>query len=280
MSDQNKDQAVWAALGNIRHSAVVTEARVYAEDVARRRAQRRAVWQRLFVVPSLAAAAALIAAMVLWPAADRFETGVGEMRTATLPDGSTVTLNTATEIAFAFTDGERRVNLLKGEAHFDVAHDTARPFRVAAGPMTVTAIGTAFDVAALPSRTAVTLIEGKVVVQSAASPEPTTLAPGEQLVVAADGFVKPKTVAKLDTALAWQRSLVDINDLTLADALAEVNRYSETKVTVRDASLKDRRVSGVFRTGDVEAVALALRTYFGLQIVSRSKTAIVLDKAG
>ena len=289
-----KHQSVWDALEGLRDSHPVSQARSYAHQLEAARERRRRTWANVhawtfprFAVGALVTLGLAATAVVLWRPADRLQTNIGEIRTVTLADGSTVMLNTDTQIEFNFTDKERRVRLVNGEARFDVAHNTSRPFRVSAGPVVVTAVGTAFDVATLQKRTTVTLIEGKVLVEAKAQgdrPVTTTLSPGDQLMVAPDGHVNsnpnpnPNRIAKLDAAIAWQQSLVDINDETLADALAEINRYSETKVVLRDRSLLDRRISGQFRTGDVEAFAAALNVYFGLQVVDHAKDKIVLDR--
>ncbi len=99
------------------------------------------------------AAAAMLAVFViaagLWfyyPRAERFETALGEQHSVVLSDGSLVTLNTRSEMELHFSHTQRRIKLLAGEALFQVAHDTARPFEVTAGETTVRAVGTGFNV--------------------------------------------------------------------------------------------------------------------------------------
>ena len=75
-----------------------------------------------------------------------FITAVGENESHRLPDGSVVHMNTNSEILIEYTSSIRRLSLLKGEAHFEVAHDTDRPFSVQADEINVTAIGTAFNI--------------------------------------------------------------------------------------------------------------------------------------
>jgi len=277
---------LWNTLGLLRETNVVADARAYANELESKRKSGR--WLRLTILPQVwmrcALATLAVLAMLgvtgLWEPRETLQTNVGELRTVTLADGSTVTLNTDTLIRFSFSQKERRVDLIRGEARFDVAHDVSRPFRVQAGSVVVTAVGTAFDVAALPKRTTVMLLEGRVVVeakaQGTAAATTTTLSPGDQLMVAPDGHVNSNKPSKPELSLSWQQGLVDINDLTLNAALAEINRYSETKVVVRSRTLQERRVSGIFRTGDVEAVTNALCLYFNLQVVTRSKQEIVL----
>ena len=142
-------------------------------------------WRRRFAA---AAACALVAtlAIALWWSAERYPlytTDVGERRSLTLADGSTVDLNARSRIRIEFTKGERRVELLDGQALFQVAKDKDRPFIVRSGDATVRAVGTQFDVYLKSSGTTVTVLEGRVAVYAtlhgshdsgAANPRPPT----------------------------------------------------------------------------------------------------------
>src|SRR5690606_5608621 len=79
-----------------------------------------------------------------------YRTAVGEQAREVLPDGSSVTLNTDTEVHVRYLAGERLVRMVRGEAHFTVAHDVSRPFGVRAGDHIVQAVGTAFNVRLQP----------------------------------------------------------------------------------------------------------------------------------
>lgn len=287
---------LWAALGELRESRPVLEARDYLAAQESRQepalAWRRFwadAWPRTALAGTLgtALAGALAAVTLLfvhmYPGSQTLETGVGEVRRATLADGSVVTLNTDSRLRINVGREAREITLVAGQARFDVAHDASRPFRVSAGDITVTALGTAFDVIALPRRTAVTLIEGKVVVEAEDEPGrratvSSVLAPGQQVALYRGGLTRPRP-ARLEATLAWQNQLVDLSDMKLADALEEVNRYSDTKVVVADPSLANEQVSGVFKAGDVEAVSAALRAYFGLVILRRGHDEIVLGRS-
>jgi transmembrane sensor len=97
-----------------------------------------------------------------------YATDVGERRSITLIDGSTVDLNARSKLRIEFTKAERRVELLEGQALFQVAKNKARPFIVQSGDATVRAVGTEFDVYRKDSGTTVTVLEGKVAVYSTA----------------------------------------------------------------------------------------------------------------
>jgi transmembrane sensor len=145
------------------------------------------------------------------------------------------------------------------------------------------AVGTAFDVAALPLRTTVTLIEGRVKVRaisgsSAAGPRVEMVTPGQQWGIDSAGQLLAEKEVKVANVTAWQRGNVVIDDAPLADAVAIMNRYSNTRIVVRDASVQARHVSGTFRIGDVETETVVLERYFGLKEISHSDDQIVLDR--
>lgn len=278
----------WIALEGLRDSDVVRDARHYAIARAERgagaKAWRSAIRWEAIGWRSLGAASAIgiavVALVVARPDADTYQTRVGEMRRITLADGSVMRLNTATRVSVSIHGAHRRIALLSGEARFDVAHDPARPFEVAANGMRVQAIGTAFDVVALPERTEVTLIHGRISVEpddAPATEERRFLAKGQQVRMLAGTLTRPKA-ARLDATLAWQRRLVDLNDLPLTDALRELNRYSMVKLQVEGAQSYTLPVSGLIRAGDVESSIAALQAYYDLTVVRRTGERVVLGR--
>ncbi|MEP7247314.1 MAG: FecR domain-containing protein, partial [Gammaproteobacteria bacterium] len=270
--------AFWTDIAAIEHSPEVKRVR---ESIAAR--QRKRWWRA-----SRAIAATLVVAVVSgWLAwqhwgASHYVTGVGEQRMVPLADGSIVTLNTSTEIRLHYSDTERNIELVRGQANFDVAKDSRRPFIVAAGGGRVRAVGTVFDVYKSGDKVIVTLIEGKLVVtpnQPSRSDEPvkrvdrgdersgtvmpvhsaTHAAPsdirltaGEQLsfpavarLVEAPGVIK-LVPADIPRVSAWRTQKLDFSNTLLPDAIAEVNRYSREQVMLDDPELIDARMSGTF----------------------------------
>lgn len=191
----------------------------------------------------------------------KYKTAVGEQRTVTLADGSTVTLNTATEIAVDYGPGERIVRLVRGQALFDVAHAADRPFSVIVAGRKVTALGTLFEVRLDKDRLRVTLLRGRVRVDEqlpAATatkvPPPTFLSPGEQFSSAA-GLAPVVQSVDVEQQTLWRQSLVEFDDAPIGDAIAELNRYSAKPIVVRDPRVADMRISGIVKTGDADAFA-------------------------
>jgi transmembrane sensor len=192
-------------------------------------------------------------------------TGVGERATATLEDGSTVTLNTGTTLEINFTRLRRDVRLVAGQALFKVAHDTARPFVVAAAAREVVAVGTEFEVRLDGEKVRVALLQGRVRVQpiqsrGAAADESATMIPGEQLVASSAGLELHH--ANVEELVSWQTGRIRFEDTRLADAVAEMNRYNHARIEIVDPSLADIRISGSFRTGESWTFAEAISEAF------------------
>lgn len=199
-----------------------------------------------------------------------YSTDVGQQTVTLLEDGTRVALNTDSKLVVDYSDKERHVRLLRGEALFEVTKDARRPFIVSAGAEQVRALGTSFLVRRHADSVDVTLLEGKVEVTRTEEvlPAPVkiaVLAPGERL------RVRPAAGASLDrpnleAVTAWRRGDAIFDDVPLIDAVAELNRYGRTQVIVGDPSLADLRVSGIFATRDVVEFARAMAVLHDLRI--------------
>lgn len=210
-----------------------------------------------------AVAAALVCAWVapsaiLFARADHI-TGTGEMELVTLDDGSAVRLGPDSAIAVDYKSGARTVRLLAGQAWFDVKHNPDAPFRVAAGDVRTTVLGTSFDVRRIGAATAVSVQRGRVrVVDHGASPAPAReLAAGEW--------------ARLDTqhgmthgtdnpALlgAWREGQLVIRNRPIGEVIDELRPWHHGRIIVLNPALKDRRIDGVFDVRDTVAALTAI----------------------
>jgi len=249
---------VWDAAGKIgKHPAMQALA-----DEAYRKGRRRAngLPRRGGILVAGVAAASLAAIVAvgggLWPASETYATRVGEQSVVTLDDGSRVALDTDTSLRVRFTRDRRHVELDHGQAYFTVAHDAARPFVVDAADMGVRATGTQFDVKRIGDGLDVTLVEGSVEVTPPSRPA-TRLLAGQQLSLHGQG--EPQ-VRRVDTAslTAWRQGRIVLDDATLGDAIAEVNRYARRPVKLDAPSLANERIGGSFATGDVDAFVAAV----------------------
>jgi transmembrane sensor len=227
-----------------------------------------------------------------------YATRLGEQRLVRLDDGSRIALNSDTRIRVSCCDPERRVRLERGEAYFEVARDITRPFIVTAGDRQVTALGTAFVVRHEATRTTVTLVEGKVAVSGPADGEGPSATSGnavgvsavrdEQGVGATDlgaaivlspgqrlTFSGRRAKAQLDEPLieavtAWRRGEVMLDRTTLADAVAEMNRYDDRVLVIDDPGVAVLRISGIYHAGDSEGFAQTVAKLYGLHVVQQS----------
>ena len=245
------------------------------EDSAYRKPVRA---RRLAWLAAAAACIMVVAASVGWwqLRVPVYQTAVGEVKLVTLADGTRLTLNTDTRLAVEFDRHQRLIRLERGEALFEDVHDPRRPFIVQAAGHQVRALGTAFQVRIGRQRLAVTLLEGKVAVsqntarRGAAGSAPTILVPGERLVVRADGRATIDHPS-IEALTAWQRGEVVFDDVTLARAIDEINRYGGMHVRLGDPALARMRISGVFTVHDPLEFAHALAKLRHLQVTRSGK---------
>lgn len=242
---------------------------------------------RRWLFPAVGLGFAIVLALVAIPrfsaqsepdAGTHYAALAGQQRTVQLSDGSTILLNTDTEIVERYGTQVRRIDLLHGQAQFQVQGNKAWPFVVHAEHGTVTAVGTQFQVRIDGDTTGVILLKGKVDVATQApdaSPQTVSLLAGQQVAFDRSGRIDAVKPADTELAKGWTQGKLFAHDWRLPDLLAEMNRYSATQLSIGDPSLRDLRVSGAFRTGDQENLILALQA--GWQIrADRSKSGQVI----
>jgi transmembrane sensor len=239
------------------------------------------------VAASIVAALLVVASIAGWqvwsgpkPLADAvYRTAVGERRTVELPDGSVVTLNTRTVLRTQRNGDRRLIFLEEGQAFFQVAKHPERPFVVTAAGRTITALGTAFDVRVDDDEFKVTLVEGKVRVESvvpaiqqrtpgsqapaitnAPDVQATEMVAGSQLIAPANEDWRI-TRTNVETETSWTKGRLIFNRERLRDVVDELNRYSDRKIVLADADLADVPISGTFKPGDVSSFVAAMEEY-------------------
>jgi len=153
------------AEGNVVPLESPSDFRTRRPPETRRRRGKTSAPGRVGLYYGLAASVLLtLAGMWLYGQRNTYLTGVGEQRSIVLNDGSTVELNSRSRIRVRFSDAERDIDLIEGQALFHVAKNPQRPFVVSADGTHVRAVGTQFDVYRKSFGTVVTVIEGKVAV--------------------------------------------------------------------------------------------------------------------
>ncbi|WP_395943343.1 FecR family protein [Brevundimonas sp.] len=252
-------EAMWDAAETLKGDADVAAltqgARARADASRRARARLSGV---LVPIGAVAAIAAVSLTLLVWSGRSQaYETGLGERRLVVLADGSRVTLDTDSRISVKLYRGRRAVELASGQAFFEVQGDRSRPFVVSAGGTDITAVGTRFDVRRAGDGAQVTLLEGKVDVRDRATPSsPWSLAPGQQIVTAS----RRPAVRQVDVVseTSWTAGRLVFDGDTVESAVAEVNRYTATKIVLESPTIAGIAVSGAFNTGDLDGFVSAL----------------------
>lgn len=268
-------------------------------------AYRRFRWRSVAAIAAslvIAGVAALF--YVRTSQAPNYATEIGEQRSLTLTDGSTVELNSRSKIVVRYTSQGRNVELLQGQALFRVAKDANRPFIVKTGATLVRAVGTEFDVYQKRDGTVVTVVEGRVAILTGhALPEPRAqtdendkpqqtnlefsavpkgqvgnilVAAGEQLTVT------PKLISiaehpNIATATAWTQRQLVFESAALSDVADEFNRYNDRQLIVADPRLGTFHVSGVFSSTDPASLIRFLRARPELKI-TETESQIRIEK--
>lgn len=207
----------------------------------------------------------------------------------TLADGSMVELNRGAEITVAFTAGERRVELVRGEAHFTVTKNPVRPFIVTAGGVQVRAVGTAFNVRLDAVAVEVVVTEGSVRVNP-----PVAAAVGEELPMLHAGDHTAVPLAPVATAalpvvvalapdalaarLAWQPRLLEFDDVPLSEIVAEFNRRNPARLTIEGTALGALRLTATVRSDNMDGFVRLMESNYGVRVEPRGTAEIVLRR--
>ena len=217
-----------------------------------------------------------------------------------LPDGSTIEFKQDAQVQVAFDDRWRRVVLVQGEAHFQVAKDTERPFVVQVGSVEVRAVGTAFSVQLARGQVEVLVSEGTVAVEAAAAqaenvPVIQAEQPRESLAIVEAGrrlVVDPMPISaprvplevvavppsELETRLSWRAPRVEFSRTPLSEALPLINQYSRVQVHLGDPALAQVRLSGILRADNIDTLLRLLEEEHGLVAQPRGVNEVVLTK--
>ncbi len=284
--------AVWGALDGLAEAKRGEKIATFANTAKAGRLRHPQRWWLA------AAALAAVAVGAIWlrqgSELQTLATAVGQQRNVTLADGSIVTLNTNTIVETDLRRNARELYLRKGEAHFQVAHDRSRPFLVHAGDAVVRALGTAFEVRVLTDEHVdVVVNEGRVEVQATAMPAPqntdaqtrpaaaTTvraLKAGERLSTASHDYaVTPITAQQLSSEMAWREGAIVFDGEPLSEAVAEIERYTDSRIIVSDPEVAALRVGGRFRTGNVQEFFDALQAALPVSVRHAGPGVVFID---
>ncbi|MBX2847383.1 MAG: FecR domain-containing protein [Acidiferrobacterales bacterium] len=203
------------------------------------------------------------------------ETEVGERKSEALPDGSFVHVNTISSAQITYTRDERSVILRSGEAFFDVAPEVDRPFVVYAADTTVRAVGTAFSVYNNNGEISVAVTEGSVEFMSAGISK--IIAAIEQgsgsrsngnVATYRDQHTQVDTqpASEVTRRLSWQDGMLEFRGEPLEYVVQQLSRYTDAQIVIVDDDIKDIRLGGYFKIGDIEGLASTLALGFNIQV--------------
>lgn len=200
-------------------------------------------------------------------------------RQVELSDGTTVHLDVGTEVSVVMTAEQRRIELTKGRAFFEVAHDKSRPFSVTAAGTRTVALGTRFEVALLAETVNVSLAEGSVAITDVTLPGKwrEVLTPGQQLQIHADHDLRERLEVDASVISSWSKGRLIFNGMPLEKALDEINRYASVKVHLGDSELANIPIGGNFVVGaDSNEFVETLAAVLPLRSVRTGANEIVL----
>lgn len=221
---------------------------------------------------AMAAGVAVLAATPLYLGRDAesvITTAKGEFRKVPLADGSIASINSDSRLKMNEPGTTRGAEVVQGEAWFGVAKDKSRPFVVAAGDTRVRAVGTGFSVRRHEGGSEVLVTEGSVEVWSSQG------SAGKRLLKAGDrAFVPVRAVSisverapdDIKRKLAWRDGMVIFVNQTLADAVADFNRYSRKKIEIVDPALGGRTFIGQYPVNAPELFARDISTLLNVPV--------------
>lgn len=216
--------------------------------------------------------------LLLNPSSDLYETGKGEQQRLLLSDGSVVHLNTNTALRIHYDDGVRSVEIVQGEAWFDVTSDPSRPFTVDGGQARIRVLGTAFVVRETPGYTRVGVTHGTVRVTPHSEQDR-----GFALEEGAMSTVFDSTLSRrtfdAERHLSWRQGQLVYQNERLGDLLQDLSRYVPAHMNLNDAKdLADLRVSAVLFIDDQEAMLEALARVVPIKWKQISPQSIIVTR--
>ena len=262
-------EAIWQGVGS-----AGDKARQLHRDEKRAKLTRRGVLGGSAVV----AGAALFQSGIVGPRlfAD-YTTGIGEQRSVLLPDGSTALLNASSALSVNFTERERKLDLLEGQATFTVARDTARPFIVSADNGETRAIGTVFDVDVRRAEVVITVLKGVVATSTDRDARaPVRVGANQRIQYASRGTPSAVQAINADAETAWRRGKLIFNRKPLAEVITDIERYRRGQVVIVGQALRLLEVTGVFDLSDPEAVLQTIAETLPVRVVRLPLVTVIL----
>ena len=194
-----------------------------------------------------------------------YQTRIGERRRIELADNSHIDLNTNTQISVKLSLFRRNVELVQGEALFDVVHSHLRPFSVKADDLQIRDIGTRFNIRKLPQGTMISVFEGEIEMNDSHSVFNEHLFAGSQRY-----YTETKGLGQLEAVdsgkeSAWVDGHLIFKQTSLLDVTAELERYHPVQFSFSDTELEKETLSGTFNADDLDPFLHALQNILPIQ---------------
>lgn len=229
---------------------------------------------------AVAACLVLIVTVLLSDRQADYHSPLGEKRTFTLSDGSTVVLDSDSAFNSQFDASQRHIELLRGQAFFSVSHNRQRPFTVQAGSSRITVTGTAFEVKHSASQVTVSVEHGTVRVRDDQVQDPkllTELTAGERLSIHHDTAQVQRDRQNSTYIAAWRKGLLLAHDNSIGELLEILRSRYAGLIVLRDERLLEHRVTGVFNLNDPHEALRALVTPYGGQVDAYTPWLLLID---
>jgi transmembrane sensor len=188
-----------------------------------------------------------------------YRTATGQMRNIVLPDGSRVGLNTQTELEWVGSPDDRRVRLIRGEAYFQVVHDSSRPFRILLENSEVQVLGTRFDVYQMANgNVRVSVVSGVVAAEGLENPMGTPpswsrrLISGQQIEYSPVGLVADVHSIVAQKVIRWREGMLETPGEPLSEFVGDLSRYTRERIVIADPRAASQRVGGAFSIRDID----------------------------
>lgn len=205
-----------------------------------------------------------------------YHTETGQQRQITLADGSQILMNTQTAVSVDYADQRRTIRLHQGEVYFKVAPDAKRPFVVETDKGQAQALGTEFDVKRSECETAVTVFEHAIKITTANGKILDKLVAGQRAVFNED---LPILTEKVDIARAksWRKRRMVFQNRTLAEVVAELERYRPGRIVILGSAIKNLRLTGVFGTENTDIALHTIEQSLPVKINTFTDRLVVLS---
>lgn len=200
------------------------------------------------------------------------QTSTAQLATQTLEDGSQITLNAQSQIQVTYYRHQRHVNLLKGEAIFNVQKDASRPFVVETNNAKITVLGTRFAVNKLSQLVRVSVDHGKVQVESKADGGKLILQNGQVAEIPNGQAVQPKNAQATDY-FKFATGTIVFNQADMLEVAEVLSRYRQKKVAVKGSSQDN--ISAVFQVKDTETFINTLPKIANVTISQTAESTII-----